>query len=135
MSVSAFVTLAVLIAVLGLAVPRWKQKAARRDLETRERLDDEGVYSRYYATSGLPKDRVLELWHEVAETLRVPAGQLRPEDRFGKNVGAYWITSDDLDVLAAKGRNRAQQLGLTVDFGQLGTVDQYVRCFARGEIP
>ncbi len=135
MSVSALVTLAVLIAVLGLAVLWWKQKAARRDLEPRERLDDEGVYSRYYATSGLPKARVLELWHEVAETLRVPAGQLRPEDRFGKNVGAYWITGDDLDVLAAKGRNRAQQLGLTVDFGQLGTVDQYVRCFARGEIP
>lgn len=135
MSVSALVSLAVLIAVVGLAVSWWKQKAARRDLESRERLDDEGVYSRYYATSGLPKDQVLELWHEVADTLRVPAGQLRPEDRFGKNVGAYWITSDDLDVLAAKGRNRAQQLGLAVDFGQLGTVDQYVRCFARGEIP
>jgi hypothetical protein len=131
MSVSALVTLAVLIAIFGLAVPWWKQKAARRDLGTRECLDDEGVYSRYYATSDLPKAQVLELWHEVAATLRVPAGQLRPEDRFGKDVGVYWITSDALDVLATKGRNRAKQLGLDVDLKALTTVDEYVRCFVR----
>jgi hypothetical protein len=101
----------------------------------REILDDEAVYSRFYASSGLPNGPVLQLWHEIAETLGVPPGQLRPEDRFGKDVGTYWITSDDLDVLAAKGRQRAKLLGLTIDFGQLATVDQYVRCFARAEIP
>jgi hypothetical protein len=49
-------------------------------------------------------------------------------------VGTYWITSDALDVLAAKGRQRAKQLGLTIDLKQIATVDQYVRCFARNPL-
>jgi len=60
----------------------------------------------------------------------VPAERLRPNDRFGKDVGVYWITSDELDELAAKGRKRAKELGLTVDLEKLSTVDEYVRCFA-----
>ena len=126
---------AILIAVVGLAIPWNRRQVALTKLLARDALDDDAVYSRFYATAGLAKAEVLEVWHEVAETLRVPAGQLRPDDRFGKDVGTYWITSDDLDVLATKGRHRAQRLGLTIDFGQLGTVDQYVRCFARGEVP
>ena len=59
----------------------------------------------------------------------MPADRLRPDDRFGKEVGVYWITSDDLDALAAKGRKRANECGLTVDLEKLATVDEYVRCF------
>jgi hypothetical protein len=131
---SALIGIAALIATLGLIVLWWKRSAARRGLMTRESLDDDAVYSRFYAGSGLPNGQVLQLWHEIAETLGVPSGRLRPEDRFGKNVGTYWITSDALDVLAAKGRQRAKQLGLTIDLKQIATVDQYVRCFARNPL-
>lgn len=124
---------AAVIAAMGLSVPWWKRRAEQRSLLAREALDSEAIYSRFYASAGLPRGQVLELWGEVAETLGVPPNRLRPEDRFGKDVGRYWITSDALDDLAKKGQQRAKRLGLTVDLKTLATVDQYVRCFARAE--
>lgn len=120
----------IVLAAFGLAMPWRRRQLALKKLLAREPLDDEAVYSRFYA--GLPKGEVLRTWHDVADTLRVPADRIRPEDRFGKEIGVYWITSDDLDALASKGRKRAQELGLTVDLEKLSTVDEYVRCFARG---
>jgi len=121
---------AIVIASLGIAVPWRRRQSALKVLLAREALDDDAVYSRFYADTGLPKAEVLKSWHDIADTLRVPAERLRPNDRFGKDIGVYWITSDELDELAAKGRKRAKELGLTVDLEKLSTVDEYVRCFA-----
>lgn len=99
-------------------------------LESRESLDDERFYNQYYANSTLPKSLVVELRHEVADALKVPVQKLRPDDRFGKDIGTYWIISDNLDMLAVKGRNRAKALGRVVDLQKLNTVDDYIRCFA-----
>lgn len=129
---TTFVIVAVAIAGgIGMLVPWLRRRRALRALNGRESLGDDAIYARYYAEAQLPKALVLQLWHEVSETLKVPAAKLRPEDRFGKEVGTYWITSDDLDVLAAKGRDRAKTLGLTVDLEKLSTVDAYIRCFAK----
>ena len=114
-----------------MTLPWLRRRAALKVLETRESLSEDAVYERYYASTSLPKERVVELWNEVATTLRVPASKVRPEDRFGKEVGAYWITSDDLDALAAKGRRRAKSSGLNIDFEKLATVDEYVKALAR----
>lgn len=126
-----FVVGAIVIAACSFAIPWRRRQLALKNLLAREALDDEAVYSRFYASAGLPKTEILNIWHDVADTLRLPADRLRPDDRFGKEVGVYWITSDDLDALAAKGRKRAKELGLTVDLEKLSTVDEYVRCFAR----
>jgi hypothetical protein len=116
---------------LGLLIPWLRRRRSAAALEGRESLDDEAFYGRHYAESKLPKGQVIELRREVAETLKVPAEKLRPEDRFGEQIGTYWITSDDLDVLAAKGRDRAKTLGRSVDLKKLATVDDYIRCFAK----
>lgn len=108
-----------------------RRRRALTVLNGRASLDDDAIYTRYYTEAQLPKTLVLQLWHEVAETLKVPVAKLRPEDRFGKEIGTYWITSDDLDALATKGRNRAKTLGLTVDFEKINTVDAYIRCLAK----
>jgi len=120
---------AIVIAAIGFAIPWNRRQVALKNLLARDALDDEAVYSRFYASTGLPKAAVLEVWHDIADTLRVPADRLRPSDRFGKDIGVYWITSDDLDALAAKGRKRAKERGLSVDLEKLATVDEYVRCF------
>lgn len=119
--------------VVGMSIlfPWLRRRRSAAVLEGRESLDDETFYVRYYAESKLPKAAVGEVRREIAETLKVPAAKLRPEDRFGKQIGTYWITSEDLDVLAAKGRDRAKALGLAVDLQKLKTVDDYIRCFAR----
>lgn len=120
-----------MIAAVGFAIPWRRRQVALKTLLAREALDDDAVYSRFYASTALSKAEVQKVWHDIADTLRVPADRIRPDDRFGKEIGVYWITSDDLDALAAKGRERAKKLGLTVDLEKLSTVDEYVRCFAR----
>jgi len=119
--------------VVGMSVlfPWLRRRRSAAVLEGRESLDDEAFYGRYYTGMNLPKTLVSELRREIAETLRVPAPKLRPEDRFGEQIGTFWITSEDLDVLSAKGRNRAKALGLVVDLQKLKTVDDYIRCFAK----
>jgi|HubBroStandDraft_1064217.scaffolds.fasta_scaffold302818_2 hypothetical protein len=116
---------------LGALIPWSKRRRSIRVLDARESFDDETFYARYYADSSLPKALVIQLRREVAETLKLPAAKLRPDDRFGKQIGVHWITSDDLDVLANKGRNRAKALGLTVDLHKINTLDEYIRCFAK----
>jgi hypothetical protein len=133
MATTFLVAAAAVIVAMGLSIPWFRRRAEQRKLLAREALDNEAIYSRFYASAGLPRDQVFELWGEVAETLGVPPDRLRPEDRFGKDVGTYWIMSDALDELAKKGRQRAQQLGVTIDLKTLATVDQYVRCFARAD--
>jgi hypothetical protein len=121
---------AAIVVVLGAAVPWFRRRRSLSAMENRESLDDETFYARYYAASKLPSALVVQLRNEVAETLKVPAAKLRPEDRFGRHIGTYWITSDDLDLLAAKGMNRAKALGIAVDPQQLSTLDDYIRCFS-----
>lgn len=129
---ATWIAVGVVIAVaLGMLVSRIRLHRAATGLKDREPLDDDAIYARYYADSKLPKTLVLQLWHEVADTLKVPASKLRPDDRFGKEIGAYWITSEDLDVLAAKGRERAKALGVSIDLQQLATVNDYVRCLSK----
>ena len=96
-------------------------------LKAREPLDMEQIYARYYTASGLSKSAVAELWNEVATTLRLPAEKLRPADRFGEDVGTWFIFSDDLDSLAELGQNRAKRRGIKVRFETVATVDDYVR--------
>jgi hypothetical protein len=131
MNVTVVLAGAAILAGLGVVIPWLRRRQSGAALEGRESLDDEAFYARYYAESNLTKVLVGELRHEVAETLKVPAAKLRPEDRFGKQMGTYWITSEDLDVLATKGRNRAKALGLAVDLQKLNTLDDYIRSFAK----
>ncbi len=112
----------------------WLSEKSRRrtlmNLREREFLDDAAVYSRYYADSGIPEPRVLELWHEVANALSVSPGLLRPEDRFGKDIGVGFITSEDLDYLSQLAMKRAKVDARNVDLQSIRTVDDYVRALA-----
>lgn len=114
------------------------RRRAARVLHGREALQDKDIYSRFYADSGLPASTVAELWHEVADALRLPYDKLRPADRFGQELGGgYLLTSEELDVLAAMARDRASKRQTTVDLSTLKTLDDYIRSFAalepRGE--
>jgi hypothetical protein len=110
---------------------QWQRNSDRRALAGRIALSDDSIYSNYYADSGYDRATVLELWAEIAVTLRVPPGKLRPTDRFGKDIGSSLITSDELDTLYERARRRAQQLGIQIDFAKISTVDQYVRALGQ----
>lgn len=104
------------------------------DLSRRDSISMDDVYARYYATSGLSEVSVIEVWQEVAKTLDLPPGKLRPGDRFGHDVGTYLLTSDELDTLSELGAERARRLGIEVDLQKIYTVDEYARALARPSV-
>jgi hypothetical protein len=119
-----------LIAVLGLIYRHVKSRASLTLLDEREELSNDEIYQKFYASTDLEKPIVIELWHEVADILEVPATRLRPSDKFGKDVGVYWITSEKLDELGVVAKKRAETLGKSIDLTAIDTVDAYVKTFA-----
>ena len=99
-------------------------------LNQRASLGNDELYSQYYATSGLSKDSILEIWNEIATTLELPPEKLRPSDRFGDDIGLYFMTSDHLDTLAELGEKRARTRGINVQFENLATVDDFIKALA-----
>ena len=116
---------------IGLAFRFKKENKPLRMLNERNSLSNEEIYDKFYSSSGLDKGLVIELWHEIAKALRVPAQKLIPTDAFGKDVGAYWITSESLDHLSELARKRSEMLGLSTDLSSIKTVDDYVKAFAK----
>jgi hypothetical protein len=97
----------------------------------RELLDDQAIYRLYYSGSVLSESEVIELWHEIADTLNMPAGMIRPSDVFGKDIGRGLITTEELDELYCLGSKRAKSLGLPIDFLEIRTVDDYIKAFIK----
>jgi len=110
-------------------------RATASALQGREAMSDEAIYERFYAVSGIDRDVVKELWHEIALVLHVPAQHLRPTDRFGKDIGVSTITSEELDELGALAKRRVERQGLNVDLPAIETVDDYVRQLAATRAP
>jgi hypothetical protein len=129
-TVLGLILLAVIGTVVGVGARRWLRGAELRAVDNRIPLNEDAIYSNYYADAGYQKATVLELWNEIAATLKVPPGKLRPTDRFGKDIGTYLITSDAVDTLFERAQRRARQLHIAVDFAKITTVDAYVRALA-----
>lgn len=127
MSIWIATAVALLLAGLAFAVRTTKKRKALATLTEREALTDDEIFQRFYASSSLEKGEVVELWREVAQTLGVPAERLRPTDRFGKDIGMHWITSEELDALGVLAQQRANRRGLTIDLSAIQTVDDYVK--------
>lgn len=96
-------------------------------LNERPDLSDDELFETYFKDSGLPKSVVVDLWDELANCLRVPRAKMRPSDTLGKEVGSYWITSEDLDALEVLAKRRAQRAGKPLDLSTIHDVGDYVR--------
>ena len=62
-------TSALLLGSLGFTVRRLIKRKSESLLEDREALTDDEIYQRFYASSGLEREAVAGLWHEVAHIL------------------------------------------------------------------
>ncbi|OPX99483.1 MAG: hypothetical protein A4E62_00122 [Syntrophorhabdus sp. PtaU1.Bin002] len=124
-----------MVVIVGLAAflasRVMERRSAEIEVRQRETLDDDTTYSLFYADSGLAAPFVAELWHEIADTLGVPPGKLRPTDRFGYEIGnSFWITTEALDTLAAIAIRRAKEYHGAINWELIKTVDDYVRQLA-----
>jgi hypothetical protein len=121
------------VAAGGLAgwAGMWRMRRSELQfLRLRDELSDTVIYETFYGDSGLPMGPVSDVWHEIADVHKLPAGKLRPSDRFGTDIGRWLITSEELDTLYEFGVRRAKRLGLKPKFEAITTVDDYVRALA-----
>jgi hypothetical protein len=124
---------AVLIVAVGggaFAFSRlYSGRAIAQTMTDRQELDDAAIYERFYRNSGLSPEVVTELWHEIADVLHLSPGKLRPTDRFGRDIGQFLLTSDELDALSALAVRRAGGKQAAGDLSVIKTVDDYIRRF------
>lgn len=114
---------------------RRRRQASLQALSERESVSDVEIYKQFYADGNFDEASVRAVWNEIAETLRVPADKLRPTDKFGADIGVWFITSDDLDTLGELAAQRAGRHGKEVDISAIATVDDYVKAFAATSAP
>lgn len=130
MSIWIFFVFIIMVTFVGLGYRLIVKKNSSVFLSSRDALSNDEIFRRFYSSSNFQYAEVVELWHEIAVALEVNPEHMRPEDRFGKEVGAYWFTSEELDALGAIAQQRAKRQGRSVDLTALKTVDDYVRHFA-----
>ncbi|KJR40630.1 membrane protein [Candidatus Magnetoovum chiemensis] len=89
----------------------------------RERLTLDEIYDKFY--KDLPKEQVIELWHETERILEMPSGKLRPLDRFDVELGDRmfkWQKDDLEDELSILNDEKCADTG-----NVLHTIDDYIR--------
>jgi hypothetical protein len=102
----------------------------------REELSADSIYSEFFAANNFPKGLVLELWNEVAGSLRVPPGKLRPTDRFDKELAPVkgWEFDDDTLEVHWAAQRRVKKLGVDADISAVQTLRDYVEFFCKLEL-
>lgn len=113
----------------GIAYLRANKKM-KTLVDARPSLSEDEIYERYYAGSGLKRDAVIEAWIEVARVLNLPAGQLRPEDRFGEEIVGRYAVDNELDELSELASKRFKAAGKEWTPEQIKTIGEYVEQLA-----
>ncbi|MBT2336216.1 hypothetical protein J7E49_20160 [Variovorax paradoxus] len=135
MSILIAVGVALLITVIGYLFRKKKIAKASALVDSRETLSFDEIFQNFYSSGEFDKTKIMELWGEIAQTLGVSEGKMRPTDRFGKEIGVYLITSEELDALAILAKKRATKNNLAVNIHELTTVDEYIRQFGKSNNP
>ncbi len=93
-------------------------------------VDDDDFYERYYTSSGLTKDLVVNLRHELGAIVDLPPRVLLPTDRLDSHLAVVkgWPYLDDSpDELLLVNREREKRLGVQIRIASIQTVDDYIR--------
>jgi hypothetical protein len=102
-----------------------------KHLGERQLLNLDEFCSRYYPSEDLPREHILEVLKELSEALEIPAGVLRPSDRFLVELAPLkdtWGAVDDTDFSLILLTERLQKRdGVRIDMKTVKTVDAYIR--------
>jgi hypothetical protein len=93
-----FSLILVVLCVGGLAyfIGAKRLSCKRARFKDRENLTCEEIYNRYFSNSGLPREKVIALWMQIAKELKLESGRLRPTDRFDKELSPVLNNEDEL---------------------------------------
>lgn len=126
--------LIVLVTVLTIGFVFGRKNDKVTQFKNRPNLSLEDIYDQFFAESQLPQEIVAEVWQELANTLELPAGLLRPEDRFDRELapqeGNEW--DDPIGVLPATIKRHYKEVGMPLPpLTQIQTVRDYIYFVAK----
>ena len=103
-----------------------RKKIAR--FSDRETFSFDEIYEKYFSGQNIPKDIVAKLWVELADTLELPSGKLRPTDSFHSDLAPEkgWEFDDQLGAVTALVIARFKKIGKTPDFSEIKTIMDYI---------
>lgn len=109
----------------------WPTQLRLKRFAARPTLDWGQIYAQFFAGTSFPKQLVCELWLEVARTLRLPPGKLRPSDRFDKELAAVegWEEGDESEQMPMVAERRMDGIGCNAAFAEIETLRDYVEFF------
>ena len=129
MSINPVLVLGLVVVIGSVVAWEWSVRRHRKlIIGRRPCLESETWYTTFYGQSDLPKEKVLALRDELAEAISVPAGTLRPDDRFNSELAPPkgWEYDDGLFVLLGNKKREVNQLGVRVDWERIQTVDDWI---------
>lgn len=124
-----------------MADKHWRE-ALRARFEGRENLTNGEFYRRYYLTSGIPEDSLVECLSFIEAEYDFPVGLLRPEDKLSKLFAPVetknpwrWLvyrvkegdSQSEIEYEVAKRQRRHGTLG---KWSRLETVDDLIRAWS-----
>ncbi|MCG6553644.1 MAG: hypothetical protein L7F77_15070 [Candidatus Magnetominusculus sp. LBB02] len=133
---SVVIIVCIIIIVLALtlinrALHNNTKSALVKRFQDRAELSPDEFYRRYYESSGLPKDQVIEILNEIAHALIIPAGLLRPCDRFDnelKPIIGFLFADDCRDDLGMKLYDLVDIKDPDYQGKDIRNIDDYIRC-------
>jgi hypothetical protein len=117
-------------ATAGIVSMVYVRRVRIKRIADREPLSPDQIFSRYYKDSGLKEDFVVLVWGDIAKILALPAGKLRPCDKFNdelKPLTGWYFYDDHLEDLLTWADKYARNRGASVDPGEFKTLDDLVR--------
>lgn len=130
----------VLVVIVSLAAYLFAERYIRRKklkrFHGREPLEEAEFYNLFYAQSGLPKALVVQALRDVASTLNLPQGKLRPSDALYDDLGPVkgFEYDDELNLLEDFVHGKLKKLGADADLGKMSTLDDLIRTLVTAEM-
>lgn len=120
--------------VVALVWSVFSRRRFRGLMSARREIPFDSIFTEYYAPVGIDCDEARSVWDGIARALNVPAGKLRPTDRFGVELApdAGWGYDDCLGLVEDALREAAARKQVIVDLKSLSTVDDCIKALCTG---
>lgn len=133
MDIAVTTAIGIGLAVTASAVAVWTRAQKRRVDPQREDLDFGTIVQRFYARTGVTTADVERAHTRISEATGVPAGALRPDDRFDRELEprAGWEYDDPISIFGDELARDAASAGLAMKLEEVATVGDAVLLMKR----
>jgi hypothetical protein len=130
---TAMVALGICIAISAAAAVIWGHAQRRRFDPKRDVLDFGTIVQRFYSGNDVTAADVEQAYTRISEATGVPPGELRPDDRFDRELKPRggWEYDDPLHIFSDELARDAASAGVPVKLEEIITVDDALHLMRR----